>query len=307
MKSLKHFRSLDIGDCQLTDKCVGSIKEIIHKRDNQSGLSELIISSNRKITTYGWSKILLAVAATSDMKYFHVDYNSLDDSCGYLIVAILSSNRALEVLDLECTGITNKTALLLLYLLKNYKINKLKCLNLLNNPIDASVTLEIKKYVKNEYDFETTYTNDLDMAAQVDSRTKTKPSDKKIILKKQNENKANELSDLNAKLNEQLKLEEYLNKANKFNDLKEGINDHRSQRIKYQQELDRLEYQRALEREYSLSKARYERWNSNNKFIKEKMSSPKKDEDFDTSELLKPYDDLRFKTHTVLPFNIVRY
>ena len=70
----------------------------------------MIISSNPKITTYGWSKILVAVAATSDLKYFHMDYNSLDDSCGYLIVAILTSNQSLEVLDLEHTGLTNKTA-----------------------------------------------------------------------------------------------------------------------------------------------------------------------------------------------------
>ena len=86
---------------------------------------------------------MVAVAVTSDLKYFHIDYNLLDDSCGYLIIAILSSNKSLEVLDLEKTGITNKTALLLLYLVKNYKLNNLKSLNLLNNPIDANILLEI--------------------------------------------------------------------------------------------------------------------------------------------------------------------
>ena len=43
------------------------------------GISELILSSNPKITSYGWSKILIAVAVESDLKYFHIDYNSLDD------------------------------------------------------------------------------------------------------------------------------------------------------------------------------------------------------------------------------------
>ena len=121
--------------------------------------------------------------------------------------------------------------------------------------------------------------------------------------------KLSDLSDLDFKLKEQLKLEEYMNKAKKFNDLKEEFNDHMSQKNQYQRELDRIEYQRALEREYSLTKARYERWNENNKFITEKLSdkSLKENEDFDSSELLKPYDDLRFKTHSVLPFNLVRY
>ena len=37
LSSHKHFRSLDIGDCQLTDKCVSSVREMIHRRDHQSG------------------------------------------------------------------------------------------------------------------------------------------------------------------------------------------------------------------------------------------------------------------------------
>ena len=28
---------------------------------------------------------------------------------------------------------------------------------------------------------------------------------------------------------------------------------------------------------------------------------------YETSELLQPFDDLRFKTHSILPFNLVRY
>jgi hypothetical protein len=82
-------------------------------------LSELILSYNPKITPLGWSKILIAVASSADLKYLYIDYNSLDDSCGYLIVAALCSNHALEVLDLEHTGIGNKTALVIKY---DYKI-----------------------------------------------------------------------------------------------------------------------------------------------------------------------------------------
>jgi hypothetical protein len=44
-----------------------------------------------------------------------MDYNNLDDSCGYLIAAILTSNRSLEVMDLESTGLTNKAATVITY------------------------------------------------------------------------------------------------------------------------------------------------------------------------------------------------
>ena len=40
-----------------------------------------------------------------------MDYNNLDDSCGYLICAVMSSNQNLEVLDFEHTGLSNKTAI----------------------------------------------------------------------------------------------------------------------------------------------------------------------------------------------------
>ena len=71
----------------------------------------MILSSNPKITPRGWSKILIAVAASADLRYFHIDYNNLDDCCGFLIAAILSANHTLEILDLEHTGLGNDTAL----------------------------------------------------------------------------------------------------------------------------------------------------------------------------------------------------
>jgi hypothetical protein len=40
---------LDIGDCQLTDKCVGSIREIIHRKENQSGEKNALLLLTREI------------------------------------------------------------------------------------------------------------------------------------------------------------------------------------------------------------------------------------------------------------------
>lgn len=56
-----HLHSLDIGDCDLTDESVSVIKDIIHRKEHPKGLNELIISCNSKITSSGWSNILLAV------------------------------------------------------------------------------------------------------------------------------------------------------------------------------------------------------------------------------------------------------
>ena len=87
------------------------MRELIHRRKHIKGLSELVISANSQITPIGLTGILIAVAASTDLRYFHMDYNKLDDCCGFLLVAILSANHSLEVLDLEHTGVGNETAL----------------------------------------------------------------------------------------------------------------------------------------------------------------------------------------------------
>ena len=91
------------------------IRETIHRRNKPKGLGELTLSCNYGITPAGWARILIAVAAASDMKRFHADFNNLDDKCGYLIVAILSANHTLKFIDLERTGLTNRTALVRIF------------------------------------------------------------------------------------------------------------------------------------------------------------------------------------------------
>jgi hypothetical protein len=39
----EHLRSLDIGDCDLTDKSVPVIKELIRRKEHPIGLFELVI------------------------------------------------------------------------------------------------------------------------------------------------------------------------------------------------------------------------------------------------------------------------
>jgi hypothetical protein len=68
------------------------------------------MSNNPSISTNGWTKILTSVANSNEMKQLYLDYNCLDENNGYFLACILCTNESLEVLDLEHTGITNKTA-----------------------------------------------------------------------------------------------------------------------------------------------------------------------------------------------------
>ena len=51
----------------------------------------------------------MAIAACSDLKSLHADYNNLTDVCGILLVSLLASNPNLEYIDLEGTGLTDKS------------------------------------------------------------------------------------------------------------------------------------------------------------------------------------------------------
>ena len=98
------------------------------------------------------------MASASHLEYFYLDFNNLDDSCGYLIAAMLGANHTLRVLDLEHTGLTNKTASLLLYLLRNYSLT-IKSLNLINNDIDDNLINEMQNYLSNDTNENSKMTN----------------------------------------------------------------------------------------------------------------------------------------------------
>ncbi len=141
---------MDIGDCNLTDLCIPYVRETIHRSNQENGLVELTMSANQNMTPAGWAKIFIAVAASDSMKKFDADFNRLDDNCGYLIVAILSANQSIRSLDLECTGLTNKTAQMIFYVLRHYELI-LENLNLVNNPIDQQLVDSIEAFVSNDY------------------------------------------------------------------------------------------------------------------------------------------------------------
>lgn len=249
------FKSLDIGDCGLTDKSVEYIREIIHRREHANGLNELVLSSNPKITLTGWSHILISVASAADLEFVYLDFNNLDDSCGYLISAILSGNHTLKVLDLEHTGLTNKTASLLLYLFRNYNLS-IKSLNLLNNNIDYNLINELQNYV--EMNDELTDSREINQSN----------TDESVII--------NDSYDL--KLRDQIKLDQYVKNAHKLD-----LND--------QSQIS--EYEKSLERDFKTLLIEQNKLKQTKHYYEE------------DGDLLQPTnEDLRYKRHTVLPFNL---
>lgn len=265
-----HLRSLDIGDCGLSDHSVPIIKELIRRKEHDKGLYELIISSNQNITSVGWSQILIAIAAAADIKYFHMDYNNLDDSCGYLIAAILTSNHSLEVLDLEHTGITNKTALLLAYLVRNYRL-AIRTLNLMHNDIDPNLQKDIEHFVENEYNVET-------IQVRNDFQDENDQPLRKNSIGANNTN--NQSYDI--RLRDMSKMDKYVQDGSLYN--------------KQNKKIDCLvgDYERQLQRDYNE--------------VKERIDVEKRWEEKEaTIELLEPTENLRYKRHVVLPFNDSTY
>lgn len=74
------------------------------------GLLDFTISFNPNISTKGWAKFGIALAASNTLRELYVDYNSLGDYAASCILIGLTSHRKIEVLDLESTGVTDDTA-----------------------------------------------------------------------------------------------------------------------------------------------------------------------------------------------------
>jgi hypothetical protein len=74
-----------------------------------TGLHSLVLSHNPKITSDGWTKFGLALASGSCLRSLEIDYNDIGDIVATCIAIALPGVPLLETLDLECTGITDKT------------------------------------------------------------------------------------------------------------------------------------------------------------------------------------------------------
>ena len=67
----------------------------------------MTLSANPGISTNGWLRFFVAMAASSNLRCLSVDYNCIGDVGASCLAVALASNRTLQTLDLEATGITD--------------------------------------------------------------------------------------------------------------------------------------------------------------------------------------------------------
>jgi Ran GTPase-activating protein (RanGAP) involved in mRNA processing and transport len=75
-----------------------------------SGLKELSLSGNPAVTSRGWAKLFIAIAASSSIKALYLDYNMLGNYGAGCLAVALASCKSVEIVDLEFTGITEHGA-----------------------------------------------------------------------------------------------------------------------------------------------------------------------------------------------------
>ncbi|OCT79579.1 leucine-rich repeat-containing protein 73 [Xenopus laevis] len=134
--------SLDLGDCLLGDEGISLICGLLPPDGAKPGLRELTLSANPAITCLGWARLAIAVAHSSQVRTLNMDYNPLGDHIASMLAVCVASSRTLEVLDLEGTGLTNKSAQILLDMVQNYP-TPLKSLVLSENDISLDLQQQI--------------------------------------------------------------------------------------------------------------------------------------------------------------------
>ncbi|KAL4222517.1 Leucine-rich repeat protein [Mactra antiquata] len=134
---------LDLSDGKIGDDGLDVISCLLKQH---KGLSELTLSHNPNITRDGWSKFGMAIAAGTSLRTLGLDYNDIGDTVTCCLATALPGAANLEYLDLECTGITDQAAKVLLHLVKTHN-SKLKKINLKRNRIMKSITEAIKLHL----------------------------------------------------------------------------------------------------------------------------------------------------------------
>ncbi|XP_017164326.1 leucine-rich repeat-containing protein 73, partial [Poecilia reticulata] len=133
---------LDLGDCLLGDAALALICGMLPPDGAKSGLRELTLSANPRITTKAWARFSVAVAHSSQLRVLNLDYNPLGDHIAAMLAVAVASSRTLEVLDLEGTGLTNQSAQVFLDMVENYP-TCLRVLVLAENEVSPELQQQI--------------------------------------------------------------------------------------------------------------------------------------------------------------------
>ena len=75
-----------------------------------SGVKDLTLSFNTKITSAGWTQFALGMASSSELEQLALDHTALGDEAFRCMVVAMAACPSLEMLDLEETEITDDGA-----------------------------------------------------------------------------------------------------------------------------------------------------------------------------------------------------
>ena len=68
------------------------------------------MSGNSSISCDAWIKFFIALASSNTLKRLYLDYTEVGDQGLKCLAVALATNKTLEVLDLEGTGVTEEGA-----------------------------------------------------------------------------------------------------------------------------------------------------------------------------------------------------
>lgn len=74
-----------------------------------SGITELTLSDNPRISALGWAQFGMCLANCNSLRWLFLDYNPLGDYGASCVLVALSASQSLELLDLEGCGLTEHT------------------------------------------------------------------------------------------------------------------------------------------------------------------------------------------------------
>jgi hypothetical protein len=171
----------------------------------------------------------------------------------------------------------------------------------MNNPIDFDYLTEIHRYIPNEYGLDTSVLNGFKQTESYEQIIGAEPRDESH----RRRGSKNNIYDIH--IRDQMNVEKFISNANMLND-------------RTLDQFSRIEYVKNLERDYNEMRQRYEKaiaasrlqQSMNQKQAElEKQQRQHEQNEFKKfqEELMNPnsYDDLRYKTHNILPFNIKSY
>nr|XP_026691771.1 leucine-rich repeat-containing protein 73 isoform X1 [Ciona intestinalis] len=136
---------LDVGDCMLGDNGIRMLCYLLAPDGAKSGLKELVLSANTRVTNNGWAFFFCSLAASSCLRSLNLDYNpAISDSGAKMLAVVVAGTRSLKKIDLEACNLTEDSAKVWLEMLQSFP-TPLRALNITENKISTTTMREINE------------------------------------------------------------------------------------------------------------------------------------------------------------------